>query len=89
MRDERKPSTLSRTKIPRRPRCLRLGPVVVGFNRSSDGAWERDGKLLPWLCFPPVTTPGFGGRSILIGGIALGVMWRSKQPQSVAEASTK
>ena len=24
-------------------------PIGFGVRRSSDGLWERDGKLLPWL----------------------------------------
>jgi hypothetical protein len=70
-------------------KCFRLGPVVVGFKRSSDNKWERDGRMLPWLCFLPVRTPGFDGGSIIVGGIFLGIMWRSKSPQSLTGASTK
>jgi hypothetical protein len=55
---------------------FRLGPALFGFQRASDGRWEKDGNPIPWLAF--LRWPnGEGGFEFIIGQWAIGVMWKS------------
>lgn len=49
-------------------------PIGVGVRRSSDGLWERNGKLLPWLWINFRDDPR-PGMSIKLGEYMIYVYW--------------
>jgi hypothetical protein len=57
---------------------VRLGRALLGFQRASDGRWEKDGKLIPRLAI--LRWPnGEGGRELIVGPWAIGLIWKRRQ----------
>jgi hypothetical protein len=51
--------------------------LVIGWAKSPDGKWSREGKTLPWICLVKPKSPGFGGLTLIVGAVSVGIMWKS------------